>query len=305
MELMTPDRNESLSHGDTSITRRSWLKRVAATAAVGVAGVGTYAWRIEPHWVEVVHCQMPIINLPAALERKTLVQISDIHIGDCVDDKFLVTWFQRVADWQPDLVVFTGDFLTLRRDKSLPIEQMKRVLAHFPQGVHGTFGILGNHDYGYCWCDRDAANIVEGIAENAGIDILRNETGNASGLQIAGFDDYYSPNFSGDTVLKDVDLNRPTLVLCHNPDVVDLPVWNGYRGWILAGHTHGGQCKPPLFPPPVLPIKNNRYSAGYIPLDDGRRLYVNRALGHSMRVRFNARPEITVFHLVRDAGKTV
>jgi predicted MPP superfamily phosphohydrolase len=29
-------------------------------------------------------------------------------------------------------------------------------------------------------------------------------------------------------------------------------------------------------------------------------MYINRALGHLLRVRFNVRPEITVFRLVRE-----
>jgi uncharacterized protein len=34
-----------------------------------------------------------------------------------------------------------------------------------------------------------------------------------------------------------------------------------------------------------------------VPLADGRRLYINRGLGHLIRVRFNVRPEITLFRL--------
>jgi predicted MPP superfamily phosphohydrolase len=44
-------------------------------------------------------------------------------------------------------------------------------------------------------------------------------------------------------------------------------------------------------------VRNKRYTAGEIPLADGRRLYINRGLGHLIRVRFNVRPEITVFTL--------
>ena len=87
------------------------------------------------------------------------------------------------------------------------------------------------------------------------------------------------------------------LVLSHNPDTCDLPGWGGYQGWILAGHTHGGQCKPPFLPPPLLPVRNRRYTAGEFALTDGRKLYINRGVGHLLRVRFNVRPEVTVFTL--------
>ncbi len=91
--------------------------------------------------------------------------------------------------------------------------------------------------------------------------------------------------------------DRANIVLCHNPDVCDLDVWNGYEGWILAGHTHGGQCRPPFLDAPVLPVKNKKYDSGEIDLEDGRKLYINRALGHLWQVRFNVRPEITIFEL--------
>jgi uncharacterized protein len=71
----------------------------------------------------------------------------------------------------------------------------------------------------------------------------------------------------------------------------------GYEGWILSGHTHGGQCKPPFLPPPLLPVRNRRYTAGEFPLTGGRRLYISRGVGHLLPVRFNVRPEVTVFEL--------
>jgi predicted MPP superfamily phosphohydrolase len=80
---------------------------------------------------------------------------------------------------------------------------------------------------------------------------------------------------------------------------VDLDAWRGFEGWILAGPTHGGQCKPPFLPPPIVPVRNRRYTAGVFDLPGGRTLYVNRGVGHLFQVRFNVRPEVTVFTLQR------
>ena len=95
------------------------------------------------------------------------------------------------------------------------------------------------------------------------------------------------------------DPSAAKVVLCHNPDVCDLSVWSDYKGWILAGPTHGGQVEPPFLPQPILPVKNRAYSAGEIDLNDGRTLYINRALGNIFPIRFNVRPEITVFELTK------
>jgi predicted MPP superfamily phosphohydrolase len=70
---------------------------------------------------------------------------------------------------------------------------------------------------------------------------------------------------------------------------------------VLAGHTHGGQCKPPFLPPPLLPVRNRRYTAGEFAVAPGRTLYINRGLGHLIQVRFNVRPELTLFTLERAA----
>ena len=55
--------------------------------------------------------------------------------------------------------------------------------------------------------------------------------------------------------------------------------------------------KPPFLNPPILPVKNKKYSSGKLDLQDGRNLYINRAIGHLWQVRFNVRPEITIFNL--------
>jgi len=91
--------------------------------------------------------------------------------------------------------------------------------------------------------------------------------------------------------------SQPSIVLSHNPDTVDLPIWDGYDGWILCGHTHGGQCRFPFIGAPICPVKNKRYLSGFYDIEGGHKLYINRGIGHTRRVRFMARPEITVFTL--------
>jgi hypothetical protein len=48
-------------------------------------------------------------------------------------------------------------------------------------------------------------------------------------------------------------------------------------------------------------VRNKRYTAGAFDVGGGRRLYINRGLGHLFRVRFNVRPELTLFTLTRAA----
>jgi predicted MPP superfamily phosphohydrolase len=141
------------------------------------------------------------------------------------------------------------------------------------------------------------ADRIVAIMRGLGVRILRNEVADVAGLQIIGMDDLWGGRFQLVQALAAVDPRRAALALTHHPDTVDEPGWDRFQGWILAGHTHGGQVKPPFLPPPLLPVRNRRYTAGEFALTNGRRLYINRGIGHLTKVRFNVRPEVTVFEL--------
>ncbi|MEN8928111.1 MAG: metallophosphoesterase [Flavobacteriales bacterium] len=278
------------------MNKRKFLKKsLYGTIGVGVLS-GLYAWQIEPFWLEFVKVKMPIKNLPENLKGKTVMQISDIHVGKRFDWKYIIDSFKDAQKLNPDFVVYTGDFVSY--DKENNFEDLKTVFQNPVKGKLGTVAVLGNHDYGENWAEPEVANSIIEILEIGGVQVLRNETIRIEGLNIIGFDDFWGTNYNPEKALINLDNKEANLVLCHNPDVCDLDVWKGYQGWILAGHTHGGQVKPPFLPPPMLPVKNKKYSSGEIDLGDGRTLYINRALGHLWQVRFNVRPEITVFELV-------
>lgn len=278
------------------ITRRRLLK-LGAALFTGAAGTATYAWLVEPHWIEIVQRDLPIAHLPKELEGETLVQLSDIHVGPHVADEFLKHAFQLVEAMEPGLIVVTGDYVTSPEFEE--VDHGLRVMQHLPKGRLATIGILGNHDYGNLGVAHKVADKLSRGLREQGLDVLRNERRTVAGLTIVGMDDYWGPYFSPRRALAGLPGDAASLVLCHNPDGVDQPGWDGYQGWILAGHTHGGQVKVPFLPVPRVPVKNRRYVAGEVDLRDGRRLYINRALGHLLQARLNVRPEITVFRLTR------
>jgi len=278
------------------MNRRSFAKGVAALGGLGLS-TGLYSWQVEPFWLEFVKTKIKVKNLPKELEGKTLMQISDMHVGNRFDRSFISRSFKKARKLKPDFVVYTGDFVNWESKEQL--DQLDEVFQNAVTGQIGTVGILGNHDYGRNWAEGQVANSVIEIVSSKGISILRNQQKDFGGLNFIGLDDYRAINFNPSKVMNKLNPKRANITLCHNPDVADLDVWNHFDGWILSGHTHGGQCKPPFLDPPMLPVKNKNYVSGEYALANGRKLYINRALGHLWQVRFNVRPEITVFELHR------
>jgi predicted MPP superfamily phosphohydrolase len=194
-------------------------------------------------------------------------------------------------------VAYTGDFIT--GDGEDAFEHLDRVIRHAALGRAGTFAVLGNHDYGHAWRHPDIADRVTARLEAAGIRVLRNAVAPCQGLHFAGFDDLWGRQIEVAHTTAQLPANAPAIALCHNPDAADLPGWDPFDGWILAGHTHGGQIRPPFLPPPHVPVANRRYTAGPFSLSGGRHLFISRGIGHLRHVRFNVRPELARFTLVR------
>jgi predicted MPP superfamily phosphohydrolase len=248
--------------------------------------------------------------------------VSDIHVGPRVSSDYLIRAFETGRELAPDFVAYTGDFVSYRSPHE--IVELARVLRFAPRGRLGTVTSLGNHDYGRNWQSMTVADDVSRVATDAGLIVLRNDVRTLAGLQFAGLADFWSPEFgphhgeppTGELVaavpsrfaradtdaggaLRLLARDAPTVVLSHNPDVQDLPLWDEVRGWVLAGHTHGGQVKPPFLPPPSSPSATGATPRVRSTSDPGARCYINRGLGFLVQIRFDARPELTLFTLTR------
>jgi len=279
------------------LNRRVFIVRTAGAVVGSAIGCVGYAIGIEPHWLQITARDLAVEHLPANLAGARLAHISDLHIGPQVSDEYVVHSFDRLRALNPDIVVITGDFITHRRSRGeAQYQQLRGVLAHLPHGRLATIAILGNHDYGRGWGDPAVASKVVAEAERAGVRVLRNEVQAVDGLDFIGVDDLWAHRGDPVTALRARE-SAAGIALVHNPDAADEQAWPGFSGWMLAGHTHGGQCKPPFLPPPLLPVKNKRYVAGEVQVDAARTLYISRGVGHLIRARFLVRPEIALFTL--------
>lgn len=274
---------------------RRWLSRRSALKSLFAAGCAALGWSVavEPFWLELSKQQLTLPNLPTQWIGKRLVHISDLHVGR-TNHQHLLNAMQRVNELKPDVLAITGDFV----DKDFPVDKrLDEVLKVLTPAQVATVACLGNHDFGEDWSKLSVADQVTDALHRFGIRILRNETEDIDGIDFLGLEDYWSPLFAPSPVLSLANPERASICLCHNPDAYDAADWSLFRGLILSGHTHGGQCKPPFFRPPLLPVENDRYVSGFVDLSMGQQMYISRGVGYSLRARFNCRPEITIFEM--------
>lgn len=197
-----------------------------------ISGYGIYNGLRVPEVEEIV---IPIKKLPAEAPNFTIVQWSDIHLGDLVSPG----WFQETViktnNLNPDLVVITGDIIDNGFEKKY-IEPLKQLKTKF-----GILAVTGNHEYYF-----NRLNIFLETAAEAGIRVLRNECITLpNGIQIAGINDPTAEEFGDMTpsvkeALKNSDPQKPIILLSHKAKYFNEAARQGVD-LQLSGHNHVGQ----------------------------------------------------------------
>ena len=270
---------------------------MVAKGLLGLAAAGyVYGRYVEPNWVEIVRHELPIADLPAALDGFKIVQLSDFHLWPHTQVGLVERVVQMTNRLKPDLVALTGDYGC--KDKTA-IFALARPLAKL-QATFGTVAIVGNHDVSRRFPETRLM-MRDGLAA-VGIRLLVNERLElANGLVIAGLDEMYSgrPNLAG--TLGGVSAETPVILLMHQPDYADRACQDPRIKVQLSGHTHGGQFRIPFIRPLYLPWFGEKYVIGLYKVDN-LWLNVNRGIGLAYMgpMRFRCRPEISEIVLRRE-----
>ena len=275
------------------ITRRDFFK-LAGISTFAVLGATT-AYSILGNEAEspvVEHVQIPISNLPTALDGFRIVQISDIHYYPFTTIGLVNRAVEMANQLKPDLTVLTGDFVWHEAEA---IFELMPSLAQL-NAKHGVFAGLGNHDL---WTDVEV--VTQAIRQES-LPLLVNQgvpiSVGKSTLYLASLDD----GWSGKPVLSDAMANYSdnaiTVLLMHEPDLAPRYAPDERIHLQLSGHSHGGQVRLPFYGPLVLPYLSWKYPMGLYNVD-GMWLYTNRGLGTTnVPLRVNCPPEITELTLV-------
>ena len=281
------DSPRQLNHNNP---RRAFLK--AAVGSVGL-GVASYVYaHAEPDWVEVERVALELPRLPEAFDGYRIAQVSDIHMDGWMTRDRLSNIVKRVNALKPDLVALTGDFVSYKPQKF--VEGLADALGRL-RPKDGAFAVLGNHDH---WTKP---RLVRETLKKAGVEELNNAAhalrrGGAR-LHLAGVDDTWSGKPDLEATVRQAPGTSACILLAHEPDYADESAKTGRFDLQLSGHSHGGQVCAPFFGPIILPKYARKYPSGLYHVG-GMKLYTNRGVGMvGPHVRFNCRPEITLFTL--------
>lgn len=281
------------------LSRRQFLTGLAAAPLVAVSATSAYARFIEPYRYEVSETDVFLRDLPERFEGFRITQLTDVHHSRIVG----IDEVRRTVDLanltKPDLIALTGDYTTSYRRYIEPCAEALGAL-NAPEGV---WAVLGNHDH---YTDRE---LTTRALEHNRIAVLNNANTTlrrgSDVLQLSGIDDWSWAGTNWPRALYGLDQKRPTVLLSHQPRVLDLAE-SEKVGLIISGHTHGGQIDLPLIGPPArFATAELKYAQGLFRRGETQ-LYVSRGTGViGLPLRLGVRPEIAVLRLRRAPQKNL
>lgn len=266
------------------------LTRRQAALGIGTALLGGMAFgapRGEHYDVEEVDVFLP--TLDPAHDGLRVAQLTDLHVGTYTPDGRLISAIRTVNRLAPDLVVLTGDFVTVKSD---PVERVGDLLKALPDVP--KLAVLGNHDH---W--THPAELTSSL-ERANIEVLRNQHTQLrlreKTFSVVGVDDGRTKHDDPVKSFEGVPQGSG-LILTHTPSAAArLP----QRGLLcVAGHTHGGQIYLPGITAGVFSLGGEPWLRGRYDVA-GNQLYVSRGIGAGRTghlPRAGATPEVTLFTL--------
>lgn len=250
--------------------RRNFFKKTTdygvVAFAAGYTGKGVQGNLREPI-VKTVRLNQNLFAKPLRI-----VQISDLHLTEMVDEGFVQKMVERVNALNADLVAITGDIIDAKvEDIKLSLAWLGRIRSRY-----GSYFVTGNHEY---YTDTDA---VLNYLKEQGIEVLDNRSVyiEEAGLNIVGVPDWQARRFGG----RGIDMLKatqkivpecPVLFLAHQPKTVtELKYFKPHL--TLSGHTHGGQIVPFNY----LVRLQQPYVKGLHEWDHNRFIYVSSGTGY-------------------------
>lgn len=187
--------------------------------------------------------EITIPKTAGSLETLQVVMVSDIHLGNIINNKRLTKIVNRINQLEPDIVLFAGDIIDSKVDvlsNQDMIDNFARLKPKF-----GTYAIFGNHEY----FDQKPEMAMQYL-EQGDVHVLRDQIALiADAFYLVGRDDLSKKRYTGiprqdlGTIMTTIDRKAPIILLDHQPQNLQDGVEQGVD-LQLSGHTHLGQLFP-------------------------------------------------------------
>ncbi len=227
------------------------------------------------------------LEIPPELDGLKICQLSDLHFTGEVDLRYFERVVKEANQFEPDLVVITGDLV----DSAKCIDWIPKTFGNLNAPL-GVYYVLGNHDRRirsetFLRKHIHGSGLIQASAKWHQIEF------NNATIQITG---NALPWYRDAEQLPEQPKNKAGLniLLSHSPDQLD---WARRRDFQLmfAGHTHGGQIAFPIIGPVVAPSKYGvGYSSGTFQFDK-LTMHVSRGLSGDETIRWGSPPELGLF----------
>ena len=211
-------------------------------AIVLTTGYFVYGWNVAH---DVVSTEYTVTSDKLADgDSFKVVQITDSHIGTTFNGKEFEKYIDEISDLNPDVIVFTGDFV----DGSTTYEDMVDGCKSLgkAKSKYGVYFVFGNHDLDFFGGNRYYTDeqLINALKEN-NINVLQDESVLVDNkFYICGRQDAtVHDRMSTDELIREVDKTKFMLLLDHQPIEYKEAEENGID-MLLSGHTHGGQLYP-------------------------------------------------------------
>jgi predicted MPP superfamily phosphohydrolase len=264
---------------------------------LGLSGVQVDAYVVEPLLVETTDLELVSADLDPLASPVRIVHLTDVHIERSSYREAAIV--RKVNALEPDIIVFTGDFVNLSYlSDPVPVAHVRQFIAQFkaPYGVYAVRGTV-----------EATPESMARLVEETGVVWLEQEavTVNVRGQPVTLVGVACSHQHKLDTArlaqaMDGVSADGFKLLLYHSPDLIYQAVEYGIDLY-LGGHTHGGQIRLPFYGALVTgSMYGRRYTSGLFEEGDTK-MYISRGLGFEgggmPRARFLCRPEIVSIEL--------
>ena len=291
-------------------SRRYFFRTASALAGAAPFVSAMYGYAAERLNYQVRRVELPVANLPSALDGMRIAQLSDIHLSGYMTREEVRRAVDMANALGADLALLTGDYITGASD---PIADCIDELRHLRAPL-GVWGCNGNHEI-YARAE-DQAQV---LFARAGMKLLRRQnaqlTFRGARFNLIGVDYQRERSASGRKLqllhgLESlVRRNMPNILLSHNPNTFNRAAELGIE-LSLAGHTHGGQIQVEILDHRLSPARFiTDYIAGtyYRPLNmpalSKRALKdLNNVASNDVPVASHAQPPLSVLYVNRGLG---